>query len=80
MNTTYVPQLSIEQPARDDAEAASLVQLAELLKDAHLLPDLRDVAPQIRQLFPEPAYVVGCGSSHIWLHRVADSQRLALFR
>ncbi|WP_035558142.1 hypothetical protein [Hymenobacter sp. IS2118] len=81
MNTTaHMPQLSIEQPARDDAEAALLVRLAELLKDAYLLPDLRDVAPQIRQLFPEPAYLVGCGSSHIWLHRAADPNRLALIR
>ena len=49
--TTHMPQLSFEQPACDDAEAALLVQLAKLLKDAHLLPDLRDIAPQIRQLF-----------------------------
>ena len=80
MYTTHMPQLSLEQPARDDAEAALLAQLAELLTDAYLLPDLRDLAPQVRQLFPEPAYLVGCGSSHIWLHRAADPQRLALIR
>ena len=78
--TTHMPQLSIEQPARDDAEAALLDQLAKLLTDAEPLPDLRDFAPQVRQLFPEPAYLVGCGSSHIWLHRAADPQRLALIR
>ena len=70
-----------EPPAAPvSAEAALLAQLAELLTDAYLLPDLRDLAPQVRQLFPEPAYLVGCGSSHIWLHRAADPNRLALIR
>ena len=77
---TELPQLSLEQPARDDAEAALLVQLAELLTAADPLPDLRDLAPQVRQLFPEPAYLVGCGSSHIWLRRAVDPNRLALIR
>jgi hypothetical protein len=57
-----------------------LAQLDELIADAYLLPDLRDFALQVRQLFPEPAYLVGCGSAHIWLHRAADPQRLALIR
>ena len=75
-----LPQLSLEQPARDDAEAALLAQLDELLTAADPLPDLRDFAPQVRQLFPEPAYLVGCGSTHIWLHRAADPNRLAFIR
>ena len=79
-HTTELPQLTLEQSASNDAEAALLAQLAELLTDAYLLPDLRDLAPQVRQLFPEPAYLVGCGSSHIWLHRAANPQRLALIR
>ena len=78
--TTELPQLSLEQPARDDAEATLLAQLAELLTAADPLPDLRDFAPQVRQLFPEPAYLVGCGSAHIWLHRAADPNRLVLIR
>ncbi|MFD2717458.1 hypothetical protein ACFST9_01945 [Hymenobacter monticola] len=78
--TTEMPQLTLEQPARDEAEAALLVQLAQLLTAADPLPDLRDLAPQVRQLFPEPAYLVGCGSAHIWLHRAADPNRLALIR
>ncbi len=41
------------------------------------LPDVRDLAPAVRQLFPAPAYQVGCGGSHIWLHRADDSARLA---
>lgn len=77
---TERPQLSLEQPARDEAEAAVLAQLAELLANSDLLPDLRDFAPAVRQLFPEPAYLVGCGSAHTWLHRAADPQRLALIR
>jgi hypothetical protein len=77
---TELPQLSLEQPAQDNAEAALLARLAELLTDADPLPDLRDFAPQVRQLFPEPAYVVGCGSAHIWLHRAADPHRLAIIR
>ena len=81
MNTLDLPQLLIEQPAHNDAEAAQLAQLTELLATTDPLPDdLRNLAPQVRQLFPEPTYLVGCGSSHIWLHRAADKQRLALIR
>jgi hypothetical protein len=81
MNTPDQPQLLIEQPAHDEAEAALLAQLPEMLATAGPLPDdLRDLAPQVRQLFPAPAYLVGCGSSHIWLHRAADPHRLALIR
>ena len=80
-HTTELPQLSLEQPAHDDTEAALLAQLAELLTTTDPLPeDLRDFAPAVRQLFPAPAYLVGCGSAHIWLHRAADPQRLALIR
>ena len=79
-NPAERPQLCLEQLAHDETEAALLAQLAELLATADPLPDLRDLAPQVRQLFPEPAYLVGCGSAHIWLHRAADSQRLALIR
>ncbi|MDQ2772855.1 MAG: hypothetical protein M3Y54_20415 [Bacteroidota bacterium] len=81
MNSTDPPQLLIEQPPHDEAEAALLAQLPKVLVAAGPLPDdLRDLAPAVRQLFPAPAYLVGCGSSHIWLHRAADPQRLALIR
>ena len=72
--------LTLEQPARDAAEAAQLAQLTALLATTEPLPDLRDHAQAVRQLFPEPAYLVGCGSAHIWLHRVGDAHRLALIR
>ena len=78
--TTEQPQLLIEQQPHDEAETASLAQLAELLAATDPLPDLRDLAPAVRQLFPEPAYLVGCGSAHIWLHRVGGIARLALIR
>ncbi len=74
------PRLLIEQPPHDEAEAAQLAQLRELLANTDPLPDLRDFAPAVRQLFPEPAYLVGCGSAHIWLHRAAGTNRLALIR
>ena len=78
--TADPPQLLIEEPPRDDAEAARLAQLTDLVATADPLPDLRDLAPAVRQLFPEPTYLVGCGSSHIWLHRATDPHRLALIR
>ncbi|MBD2722597.1 hypothetical protein [Hymenobacter armeniacus] len=77
---TEALQLLIEQPPHDEAEAATLSHLVELVATAVPLPDLRDLAPAIRQLFPEPTYLVGCGSAHIWLHRAAASQRLAIIR
>jgi len=72
------PQLHFEQPPYDDAEAALLAQLLDLLAHVEPLTDLRDFAPQVRQLFPAPTYLVGCGRAHIWLHRAADPNRLAL--
>ena len=77
---TELPQLFIEQQPHDEAEAPLLAQLTELLANAAPQGDLRDLAPAVRQLFPEPTYQVGCGSSHIWLHRTADPNRLAIIR
>ena len=71
------PELRQEQPAADAAEAIRLTELAQLLATTAPLPDLRDLAPAVRQFFPEPAYQVGCGGSHIWLHRADDTARLA---
>ena len=81
MYTPDLPQLLIEQPPHDEAEAAQLARLTELLATTDQLPDdLRNMAPAVRQLFPEPSYLVGCGSSHIWLHRATGPHRLALIR
>ncbi|WP_019946941.1 hypothetical protein [Hymenobacter aerophilus] len=78
--TTEPPRLLIEQPPHNEAEAALLAQLTEALATAGPRPDLRDLAPDVRRLFPGPAYLVGCGGAHVWLHRVSDSQRLAIIR
>ena len=58
-------------------EAARLTELAQLVITTAPLPDVPDLAPAVRKLFPEPAYQVGCGGSHIWLHRADEGQRLA---
>ena len=72
-----LPELRQEQPASSPDEAARLTELAQLLATTAPLPDVRDLAPAVRQLFPAPAYEVGCGGSHIWLHRATEEQRLA---
>ncbi|UYZ64930.1 hypothetical protein [Hymenobacter weizhouensis] len=72
------PQLTVQQPPRDDTEAAELAKLAELVATTAPLFDLRNLAPAVRRLFPEPAYLVGCGGAHIWLHRTTDPHRLAI--
>lgn len=74
------PQLLIELPARNRAEATRLRRLARLLALASPVPDVRDLAPAVRRLFPEPAYLVGCGSSHIWLHHAGSAHRLVIIR
>jgi hypothetical protein len=74
------PRLLIEQQPHDEAEAALLAQLTALLAVTGPLPDLRDLAPAVRRLFPAPAYLVGCGSAHIWLHRAGDPARLVIIR
>ena len=78
MNPSDPPHLLIEQPPHDAAEAACLAQLTNLVATTDPRPDLRDLAPAVRQLFPEPAYRVGCGGAHIWLARANDPQRLVL--
>ena len=77
-NPADPPHLLIEQPPHDAAEAACLARLINLVATADPRPDLRDLAPAVRRLFPEPAYRVGCGGAHIWLARANDPQRLAL--
>ena len=39
---------------------------------------MREFAPAVRRLFPEPAYQVGCGGSHIWLHRAEGAGRFII--
>ena len=72
-----IPQLVVHQPARDETEATQLNELGRLVGTAEPLSDLRDLAPAVRELFPPPAYQVGCGGAHVWLHRAGEAQRLA---
>lgn len=72
-----LPELRQEQTPNSPDEAARLLELAQLLATTAPLADVRALAPDVRQLFPEPAYQVGCGGSHIWLHRADDPGRLA---
>ena len=72
-----LPELRQEQTPNSPDEAARLTELAQLLAATAPLPDVRDLAPAVRRLFPEPAYQVGCGGSHIWLHRAEEAGRLA---
>ena len=72
-----LPELRQEQPASSPDEAARLIELAQLLATTAPLPDVRDLAPAVRRLFPEPAYQVGCGGSHIWPHRAEGTGHLA---
>jgi hypothetical protein len=39
--------------------------------------DLRDLAPEVRELMGE-GYQVGCGSSHIWILADDSTERLAV--
>ena len=72
-----LPELRQEQTPNSPEEAARLLELAQLLATTAPLADVRDLAPAVRQLFPEPADEVRCGGSHIWLHRAEESARLA---
>ena len=72
-----LPELRQEQAPNSPDEAARLTELAQLLATTAPLPDVRDLAPAVRNLFPEPTYQVGCGGSHIWLHRTDETGRLA---
>jgi|GEM_PF-2102354 len=72
-----LPELRQELTPNSPDEAARLTELAQLVITTAPLPDVPDLAPAVRKLFPEPAYQVGCGGSHIWLHRADEGQRLA---
>jgi hypothetical protein len=79
-SSTNHPRFVLEQAPLDEAESVLLKHLAHIVDTAELLTDLRDLAPTIRKFFPEPAYLVGSGSSHIWIHRRNDLQRLVCIR
>ncbi|WP_246289543.1 hypothetical protein [Hymenobacter terrestris] len=73
-----LPELVCRQAPADEPEAARLTQLAQLVATSPPLSDVRDLAPAVRALFPPPAYEVGCGGAHIWLHRTDEKSQLAV--
>jgi len=76
----FAPQLAylaVEQPPADDDEAQRLEQLRQLIEAAPDAADLRAFAESARQLLG-PGYHVHCGSSHIWVKREDQPERLAI--
>ena len=69
--------LAIEVQPADEAEQQRL-QLVRTHVQAHTdQADLRNLAPDVRKLMGE-GYQVACGSSHIWIKREDQSERLAV--
>ena len=76
----FAPQLAylaVEQQPADAAEAQRLEELRQLIEAAPDTTDLRRFAEAARQLLG-PGYQVHCGSSHIWIKRDDQPERLAI--
>lgn len=76
----FAPQLAylaVEQQPADAAEAQRLEQLRQLIGATPDTADLREFAGPARQLLG-PGYRVHCGSSHVWIKRGDQSERLAI--
>lgn len=76
----FAPQLAylaVEQQPADSIEANRLEQLRQLIEAAPDTADLREFAEAARQLLG-PGYRVHCGSSHIWIKRDAEPERLGI--
>lgn len=69
--------LAVEQPPRDEAEAALLQRVRAFVAAAAPLTDLRDLAPQVGQQLGE-GYQVYSGGSHTAIHRQGSTERLAI--
>jgi len=67
----------VEQQPVDAAEAQRLELLRLLIEAAPDTVDLREFAEAARQLLG-PGYRVHCGSSHIWIQREEQPERLAI--
>jgi len=76
----FAPQLAylaVEQQPAGETEAQRLEQLRQLIKAAPDVADLREFAGPARQLLG-PGYRMHCGSSHVWIKRGDQSERLAI--
>ena len=69
--------LAIEVQPADEAENERLIALRKHVAAHTHQPDLRNLAPDVRELMGE-GYQVGCGSSHIWMTRQGQPERLAV--
>jgi hypothetical protein len=69
--------LAVEQQPADEAEAQRLEQLRQLIEAAPDVADLRDFATPAREVMGE-GYTIHCGSSHVWLKRDDQAERLAI--
>ncbi len=76
----FAPQLAylaVEQEPIDSTEAQRLEQLRQLIEAAPDMADLRAFAEPARQVLG-PGYRVHCGSSHVWIKRDEQPERLAI--
>ena len=76
----FAPQLAylaVEQQPADSAEAQRLEELRQLVEATPDTEDLRGFAEAARQLLG-PGYQVHCGSSHVWIKRDNQPERLAI--
>ncbi|MDF7815583.1 MULTISPECIES: hypothetical protein [Hymenobacter] len=76
----FAPQwayLAVEHQPADEAEAERLEQLRRLIDAAPDVADLRDFAEQAREVMGS-GYTIHCGSSHVWLKRDDQAERLAV--
>ncbi|WP_201982516.1 hypothetical protein [Hymenobacter rubidus] len=78
--SVFAPQLAylaVEQQPADSTEAQRLEQLRQLIEAAPDTTDLCGFADAARQLLG-PGYQVHCGSSHVWIKRDDQPERLAI--
>lgn len=64
-------RFTVEQPIRTKPEHSFLCEVAALVRDSKAVEHCRQLAPVIRQMekIMGLEIVIGCGASHIWLHR-----------
>ena len=76
----FAPQqayLAIEVEPADDTEKERLLSVRKYVQAHTHQADLRALAPFVRELMGE-GYQVVCGSSHIWMKREGQPERLAV--
>jgi hypothetical protein len=71
-------QFSSEAQPASPEEAYRLALLRHLATTTNALVDLRDFAAPALLIFPAADYLVGTGSSHVYVIRRQDAERLAI--